>query len=360
MKNLYLLLVVSYLLVSCHSKKETKLIFLDEYIIEDSLVVDNAIVGGLSGVDYANGSYFFIVDDARNPRFIESKIKIDEKKIASIEFIKTTLIKDSTSTFYNTNSLDLESIFLDEETQEITVISEGSIRRNKQPSVFSTTLKGKLKSVYKLPKSFKNNSHIKHNAVFEGSSKAIDKKGFWVSMEGPLTVDGEDPSFQKSSSPIRITYFDKETKTATKQFAYQLEHITKPAKGKVNLNGATAILEYKENHFFIIERTYQSGYGSYGNIVRIFEAIIDNSTTNILNIESLKKTKFTPLKKRLIFNFEDVLDQLTDGIIDNIEGITLGPKLPNGNQSLILVSDDNFQVYGKQLNQFILLEIQNK
>ena len=49
-----------------------------------------------------------------------------------------------------------------------------------------------------------------------------------------------------------------------------------------------------------------------------------------------------------------------EGFIDNIEGITLGPKLSNGNQSLILVADDNFQVYGKQLNQFLLLEIVDK
>ncbi|MFT5214580.1 MAG: hypothetical protein ACI9WV_002311, partial [Patiriisocius sp.] len=27
------------------------------------------------------------------------------------------------------------------------------------------------------------------------------------------------------------------------------------------------------------------------------------------------------------------------------------------NRSLVLVSDDNFQMFGKQLNQFILLEI---
>ena len=360
MKNLYIVLFFSILLASCADKSQTRLKFLDEFIVEDSLLVNNVVVGGLSGVDYLNGSYFFVVDDARNPRFIESKININENKITAINFVKTTFIRDSSSTFYTENALDLESIFFDKENEEIVFVSEGSIRKNKQPNVFSTALNGKLKSVYKLPKRFKDNSNIKHNAVFEGSSNSVDNKGFWVSMEGPLKNDGEDPTFKKKSSPIRITYFDKITKKATKQFAYQLEHITKPAKGKVNLNGATAILEYKENHFFIIERTYQSGYGSYGNIVRIFDAIIDDKTTNILNLNSLKESKYTPLKKRLIFNFEDVSDQLTDGIIDNIEGITFGPKLPNGNQSLILVSDDNFQVYGKQLNQFILLEIENK
>ena len=59
----------------------------------------------------------------------------------------------------------------------------------------------------------------------------------------------------------------------------------------------------------------------------------------------------------MLVNFEDFKAHLTEGIIDNIEGITLGPVLENGNGSLVLVSDDNFQLYGKQLNQFILLEI---
>tara|TARA_B110000046_G_scaffold162006_1_gene176025 strand:- start:10510 stop:10746 length:237 start_codon:yes stop_codon:yes gene_type:complete len=75
-------------------------------------------------------------------------------------------------------------------------------------------------------------------------------------------------------------------------------------------------------------------------------------------MDALKYVNFVPLKKRLILNFEDVKENLTEEVVDNIEGITFGPKLPNGNQSLVLVADDNFQIYGKQLNQFILLEIQ--
>ncbi len=177
-------------------------------------------------------------------------------------------------------------------------------------------------------------------------------------MEGPLNIDGVEPTFTKTQSPIRITYFDNKTKKATKQFAYQLEHIIRPAKGNINLTGVTSMLEYKENHFFIIERTYQNGYENSPNTVRIFDAKIEENTTNILNTASLKESEYKPLTKKQIFNFNDVQDKLTNKIIDNIEGITFGPKLSNGNQSLILVSDDNFQLYGKQLNQFILLEIQ--
>ena len=357
MKKVIFGILFTSLFFSCKKTKQTELNFLDQFVLADSISFQNSIIGGLSGVDYVNNTYFFVVDDAKNPRFLKAKINIKENKIKNVDFKTVVLLNDTTTSYYRENALDLESIFVDEETQEVNFVGEGSIKNDKSPTIFKTDLKGKFIEAYKLPKSLSDNKVIKHNGVFEGSSKSIDKKGFWVAMEAPLTVDGEEPTFTKTSSPVRITYFDKTSKKATKQFAYQLEHITKPSKGNINLNGVTSILEYKENHFFIIERTYQSGYGSYGNIVRIFDAVIDDETTNVLDIDSLKETAFTPLKKRLLLNFEDVKEDLTDGIIDNIEGITFGPKLANGNQSLLLVADDNFQVYGKQLNQFILLEI---
>ena len=37
--------------------------------------------------------------------------------------------------------------------------------------------------------------------------------------------------------------------------------------------------------------------------------------------------------------------------LDNIEGITLGPELPDGRQSVVMVSDDNFSP--TQITQFL-------
>jgi len=43
---------------------------------------------------------------------------------------------------------------------------------------------------------------------------------------------------------------------------------------------------------------------------------------------------------------------------DNLEALALGPRLPNGKPSLIVMSDDNFSAsVPPQVNQFILLEI---
>ncbi|MGJ8742905.1 esterase-like activity of phytase family protein [Polaribacter sp.] len=362
MKNYCFYFLIACLFFSCKNEKRTTLHFLDEYVLADSISFKNTIIGGLSGVDYVNGTYYFAVDDLKNPRFLTAEININNNKIEHIDFKNVFLLKDATKSFYTENAFDLESIFVDEETKEVYFVSEGAINKGKNPLVFSMDVLNNDLYNFEIPSYFKANSisKPKENGTFEGSSKSINSKGFWVAMEAPLKIDGEEPTFTKKSSPVRITYFDKTTKKATKQFAYQLEHITKPAKGNINLNGVTAILEYKENHFFIVERTYQSNYGSKGNIVRIFEAFADTNTTNTLDVKSLKETPFVPLKKRLLLNFEAIKGHLTEEIVDNIEGITFGPKLPNGNQSLLLVSDDNFQMYGPQLNQFIILEIAQK
>jgi hypothetical protein len=58
--------------------------------------------------------------------------------------------------------------------------------------------------------------------------------------------------------------------------------------------------------------------------------------------------KFTT--KKLLLNMDNL------GIyIDNIEGVTFGPKLPDGKSSLLFISDNNFNPLQK--TQFLLFEI---
>ncbi|WP_176829764.1 esterase-like activity of phytase family protein [Tenacibaculum sp. MAR_2009_124] len=332
--------------------------FLDEYVFQDSVVFEESVIGGLSGVDKNKSTYYFVVDDSKKPRVLKGEIVIENGKIIDVSFKKTILINDTINGFYQKEILDLESVFVDSKGN-LNVTSEGSIKNNKRPTVFVTDSLGSFVEEVLLPDYLGDidvGKH-RHNGVFEGSSKSIDGRGFWVSLEAPLRIDGEEPSYSKKKSPIRITYFDSKEKKATKQYAYELEYLEKPAKGDINLNGVTAILEFGRGKFFVVERIYQSGYGSYGNTIRIFKASADNETTNTLGVKSLKNSNYIPLKKELLFDFEWVKAELMEGVIDNIEGICFGDVLPNGNKTLLLISDDNFQLYGKQLNQFILMEI---
>jgi hypothetical protein len=51
-----------------------------------------------------------------------------------------------------------------------------------------------------------------------------------------------------------------------------------------------------------------------------------------------------------------LLDLRTLGIpLDNVEGMVIGPTLPDGRRSLVLVSDNNFA--GTQFTQFLLFAL---
>ena len=72
--------------------------------------------------------------------------------------------------------------------------------------------------------------------------------------------------------------------------------------------------------------------------------------TNVKNYPSLQNQKLELASKKLILNMDDL------GIfIDNIEGLTFGPKLTNGNPSIIFVSDNNFS--DKQKTQVLVFEL---
>ena len=56
------------------------------------------------------------------------------------------------------------------------------------------------------------------------------------------------------------------------------------------------------------------------------------------------------VNKKLLLNMDSL------GIyVDNVEGVTFGPTLPNGHRTLVLVADNNFQFFEK--TQFFLFEI---
>ncbi|MEZ4841814.1 MAG: esterase-like activity of phytase family protein [Flavobacteriaceae bacterium] len=356
MKKLLTLFLV-FSLIGCKtasivkSKTNTQLHFLDEFVLPDTLMVNGTIVGGLSGIDCQNGMYYLVCDDAFDARYYTANIHIENNTIADIKFTDVFKIKDSV------HFLDLESIRFDPITKKVMITSEGSIKRGKDPLLFSVNPSGEITTV-KIPDELLANSPQKprNNGTLEGFCVSYDEKGYWIAMELPLEADGPEPAFENANSPVRITYIDAKLQQPTRQFAYYLEPIIKEPRGDFAVNGLTDILQYEKDKFFVIERAYSSGWGTQGNTVKIFRVDISDAS-NTLNSNSLKDEMYVSAHKELLFDLETIRGQLTENIIDNIEGISFGPLLPNGNKSLILVADNNFNQLGEQINQFILFEI---
>ena len=58
-----------------------------------------------------------------------------------------------------------------------------------------------------------------------------------------------------------------------------------------------------------------------------------------------------PVTKRLVLDF----GTLGLATVDNLEGIAWGPRLANGHESLVVVSDDNFA--SSQVTQLLAFEV---
>lgn len=196
-----------------------------------------------------------------------------------------------------------------------------------------------------------NESGPRQNSVFEGVTFADNYKTLFVNVEEPLYDDGSRSGLNDSAGITRILQFDMAAKKPVAQYAYILDpvaHAPIPANA-FKINGIPDILSIGKNKFLVIERSYSTG--RMACTIKVFLADI-SSAENINDIASLKtKTGLKTVYKKLILNMDDL------GIyIDNIEGVTFGPILPDGKRSLLFIADNNFNPLEK--TQFLLFEIE--
>lgn len=355
------------LLVNCTAipKSEIpKLTLLDVYEIPFESTFQQTKVGGLSGIDYdRKDKKFFIISDDRaeenKARIYEANILINQNKIDTVRFQKVIYLKDQNQAYFENRNLnplkstDPEDLRFNAKTKTIVWSSEGERIVNKDktilqdPSIFEMDLDGKFLQKYQLPEVLKMTATEKgprRNGVLEGLAFNRNYTKLYANVEEPIYEDGPR-SDVKSGGIIRFFEFDTKTKKNTNQYFYPLEAIAKipDPKDGFAVNGVSAILMYKKNKLLVVERSYS--VGTKACTVKIFSFDL-KTAQKTLDKGSILKTK------KLVLN----LDSL--GIFtDNIEGITLGPKLKNGDQTLLLITDNNFSK--DQITQILLFKIKN-
>jgi hypothetical protein len=222
------------------------------------------------------------------------------------------------------------------------------------PSVRTISTDGKFVDSFIIPQNLVMQAIEKgprQNAVFEGLTFADNYKTLYVNVEEPLYEDGPRADLTDNTTYTRILKFDINNKKCTAQYAYKISPIPFPANppGAFKMNGIPDILTIGDNKLLLIERSYSTG--RLGCSIRLF--IVDlNGATDISNISSLSKTdkQFIPVTKKLLLNMDDL-----HTYIDNIEGVTFGPILPNGHKTLLFISDNNFSIFQK--TQLLLFEV---
>ncbi|XLS30388.1 esterase-like activity of phytase family protein [Flavobacteriaceae bacterium M23B6Z8] len=368
-KSFVFSLVLTTLLFSCSSNDDADnsnieaLRFIGEQVIAPSEIEGTAF-GGLSSIDYANGKWYAISDDSNTPiRFYTIDLEYDAEVFEEASVEGVTFIKNEDGTQFESGKVDPEALRLDPATGTFIWASEGQINEGISPSIREIDISGTQIRELPLPSLFSaisssENSGPRQNGTLEGLSLSKDNKGYWVAMELPLKQDGEAPALSDTNAPVRITLLDRFSGKVKKQFVYQLENIVRDSNppGGFSINGLVEILALNDRSFLVLERSFATGYSDGGNNVKIYK-IDASEATDVKDSEQLSQGSYTPVTKTLLFDFESIRSQLTDGIVDNIEGISFGPDLPNGNKSLVVVADNNFNAFGAQLNQFIVFEV---
>ena len=118
------------------------------------------------------------------------------------------------------------------------------------------------------------------------------------------------------------------------QHAYPIDPVFAP--GEDGNNGVASIVADQRDpeRLLVLERSYVSGVG---NSIRIYEADL-RGATDVQHVPALPGQQVRPVRKRLLADLSDFGLQT----VDNVEGITWGPRLPTGERTLFLVSDNNF------------------
>ena len=319
-------------------------------------------LGGISGIDYdeARDQYYLLVDDRSDlnaARFYTAKIAVSAAGISVPNVTSVVTLKRPDGTPFGgkatgaTDIPDPESIRYRAETDTLLWTSEGDKKLGIDPSVREIKLDGTfIREMPTLPmfKMKAGDSGSRDNLTFEGMSLTVDGKGVWVAMEAALYEDGAEPTVDAVGGPARFTLYHANSGNPIRQIAYIPDAIPlRPTeKGEAD-NGVTEILMMDQFRMLVLERSYSPGTG---NSLRVY--VIDTRDgSDVLNVTALKPGQYTPVTKRLLVNFE------TLGLkkLDNTEGMTFGPRMPNGNRTLVFVSDDNFRK--SQITQFVAFEL---
>ncbi|MEH2127452.1 phytase [Nostoc sp.] len=328
-------------------------------------------VGGLSGVTYdaINNRYYAISDD--RSQVAPARFYTFTADDTGVAFTNVTTLKDSNGNFFALNSLDPEGIALTN-NGTVFISSEGEVNptagRVTNPFIkeFSLTTGQEIASLF-VPRKFlpvvedtnsngivdagdTQTSGVYNNLAFESLTITPDQKTLFTATENALSQDGLKASLT-SGTPSRILQYNLVTGQPEKEYLYITDAIPEspnPTTGSADNGLADLLAIDNRGTFLALERSFAQGVG---NTIKIYEVSLQGATDisfydslNNLSAEQLAAIK--PAQKRLLLNLTD-LNLPTDANhpitgVDNIEGIAFGPKLADGRQSIVLVSDNNF------------------
>jgi hypothetical protein len=337
--------------------------FLSQYTVPHKTSFKETVVGGLSGLTYDRAQdRFYVVSDDRGQfspaRFYTLKLDLDRAnpsrpKLKAVKIADVTTFKDESGKNYPAGSIDPEAIAI-APNNHIWVSSEGDRNANVLPFINKFGLDGKVRQQLTIPNRylFTEGNGIQNNLAFEGMTLSPDgePRRLFAVTEAPLIQDRDDQKAVNQKTPITggksrwLHYLLGSDPSLSSEHLYSLNP---PPLGTIE-HGISEIQPLDNSgHFLTLERSF----GLFGFRVKIFQAATA-AATDTTKIASLKGNvgNIQPIAKQLVWD-----SQQLGKYVDNLEGMAIGSRLPDGSNLLLIVSDDNFRK--RQSTQFLLFKL---
>jgi len=341
--------------------KPPELEFLGQAIVPTGTTFAGTTVGGLSSITYdaARGVFYSLSDDQgqlQPARFYTLRADISDGQLADgdITFAGVTTLLAPNGLPYPTASLDPEGVTL-AKSGELILTSEGFANRGIAPWVRRYALDGTYLGDLPVPAAFDPTgpAHgVRQNLAFEAAAVAPNGRHLFVGMEGALVQDGPAASLA-GGSPTRILRYNLQTGRLDSQLVYTTDAVAEAPVPPTafSVNGLVELLPFNDQFMLSMERSFSVGAPGTGNTIKLYSIDLAGAD-DVDGLDSLAGTLGTvdQVDKTLL------LDLRTLGLpLDNVEGMTIGPSLPDGRRSLLLVSDNNFAA--TQFTQFLLFAL---
>jgi hypothetical protein len=335
--------------------------FLGQAIIPTGTTFGGTTVGGLSSITYDpdRNVYYALSDDPSqfNPaRFYTFGIDLDGRFGASDLHIQgVTTLQAPGGGPYAFGTIDPEGLVLTKDGR-LVLTSEGFTNALVNPFLRFYGLQGQFLGSLDVPQPFlptaDHSSGVRANLAFEPAGVPPNGRFFFTGTENALFQDGPAATVA-NGSPSRILRYNLQTGRLDRQYLYWTDPVFEPPvpPTQFSVNGLVELLPLNNEFMLAMERSFSVGAPGTGNEIKLYEVALPGAD-DVKGLDSLASSlgSIRPAQKTLL------LDLGSLGIpLDNVEGMTFGPDLPDGRKSLIMVSDNNFAA--SQFTQFLLFAV---
>jgi hypothetical protein len=271
----------------------------------------------LSGIcwDVATRTLFAVQDEA--PRIVTLRPDDDLQRWSFGESVNVNV----------SGPLDLEGLV---------VVPEGFIVCSEDgPRILELDREGMLRAEIHVPARFRD---ARANKSLESLTISPSGRYLYTTSEAALERDGAMAT-QTAGTRVRILRLERH-RGEVSEHAYT----TDPALRDGGDHGVSDLCALSDDDLLVLERGWMKGAG---NTARIYRVSLDDGASSLglptlaPSSPTLKKTLLADLGSLRASGIPASKQPQPNPILDNYEGLTIGPVLKDGRPTVIVVSDDN-------------------